>query len=289
MNFPENAPCLNDTLGTSLVSPRAVVTDLCAHDGALMVLLENGDTWFRVPVDPELTGSSTISDIRDAVESRPLTFKEAVVLMSRWDVGRFRTEIRNILVQHRQRLLSRHAEHMAEFHRTEGYDCEDAPKQVQAERASSPAPNQVSIKSERPKIMDKTIVTRVLDSAKEEAPDGAWRAGAEHTIQLLREPTLEYLRPRLGKTSASFLTKFLSTPMGEIAFAYILGGAISGLGLVAPEVASGPKATRLAKEIRTYAFYRVSFLLMGILTGPVREVFKDILAQLPDVKATPEG
>jgi hypothetical protein len=152
----------------------------------------------------------------------------------------------------------------------------DAPKETQTgrgEEEETMANNQE----------EKSLVSKIVDEAKDSAVDAAWRTGGRQLVKLTQEPLVALLQRHLDLNDDSARVKiasFLSTDVGKA-----LVGAVLSMGLAVVPGDEKLKAVtqRLARELRVESMALMGDLVAEVVMGPLRQVIALYLQDLGGV------
>lgn len=115
------------------------------------------------------------------------------------------------------------------------------------------------------------------DALTTDATDAAWRSAANTAVAAIRAPLLAALSSRLDSRQTKAVGAFLATGEGRALLSVALGMAP----LLLPDLASDPRVTRLAREMRVAGMQVVSDMLLNELCGPVIQALTKAVAKLP--------
>ena len=115
------------------------------------------------------------------------------------------------------------------------------------------------------------------DTLTVDATDAAWRSAAATAVAAIRAPLLAALSSRLDSRQTKAVGAFLAKEEGRALLSVALGMAP----MLLPELASDPRVTRLAREMRVAGMQVVSDMLLSDLCGPVIQALTKAVAKLP--------
>lgn len=127
---------------------------------------------------------------------------------------------------------------------------------------------------------EKSLVSKIVDEAKDSAADAAWRTGGRQLVKLTQEPLVALLQRHLDLNDDSARVKiasFLSTDVGKA-----LVGAVLSMGLAVVPGDEKLKAVtqRLARELRVESMALMGDLVAEVVMGPLRQVIALYLQDL---------
>lgn len=149
---------------------------------------------------------------------------------------------------------------------------------VTVKKASEPK------KKEQPKMaIESNLSTKlatVKTQATKDAKEALYRTGAKKAVDASRALIVTGLKSKTkGNARAKQIAAFLETDHGRAALSVILGN----LPLVMPQLATDPRFTKLAAEMRVAGLQHVTDLLADELAGPVTAIFTSAVAAIPSV------
>lgn len=159
------------------------------------------------------------------------------------------------------------------------YDVPFTEHPVTVKKASEPK------KKEQPKMAYQPDLSMKLATVKtqatKDAKEALYRTGAKKAVDASRALIVTGLKTKTkGNARAKQIAAFLETDHGRAALSVILGN----LPLVMPQLATDPRFTKLAAEMRVAGLQHVTDLLADELAGPVTAIFTSAVAAIPDVK-----
>lgn len=123
-----------------------------------------------------------------------------------------------------------------------------------------------------------TKLATVKTQATKDAKEALYRTGAKKAVDASRALIVTGLRSKTkGNARAKQIAAFLETDHGRAALSVILGN----LPLVMPQLATDPRFTKLAAEMRVAGLQHVTDLLADELAGPVTAIFTSAVAAIP--------
>lgn len=145
-------------------------------------------------------------------------------------------------------------------------------------------PVTVKKKKEQPMAIQSDLSTKlatVKTQATKDAKEALYRTGAKKAVDASRALIVTGLKSKTkGNARAKQIAAFLETDHGRAALSVILGN----LPLVMPQLATDPRFTKLAAEMRVAGLQHVTDLLADELAGPVTAIFTSAVSAIPDVK-----
>ena len=123
-----------------------------------------------------------------------------------------------------------------------------------------------------------TKLATVKTQATKDAKEALYRTGAKKAVDASRALIVTGLKTKTkGNARAKQIAAFLETDHGRAALSVILGN----LPLVMPQLATDPRFTKLAAEMRVAGLQHVTDLLADELAGPVTAIFTSAVAAIP--------
>lgn len=136
-----------------------------------------------------------------------------------------------------------------------------------------------NIEQKENKMEKNSVVKRAYNQTKVDLSEAAKRTAVSQTIRMIREPLIDMISSRMGKTkkergkAAEFLSDLFASEIGEALLCAAIGAGLEQIPVpgVKKEVMSS-----IATEIRIQGYTKVGMMTADFITGPVVEILKNL-------------